>query len=107
MRYQMSCCAALLLFLALSAPPLSLAQAPAVPAAGAPGAKADSRLAEAASRHDTALGPHASLPETYVNAPDVQGRQALHWAVQLDDIDLTRLLLTCRRGRQSSRIAMA
>ena len=65
-----------------------------LPLASAAQSVAVSKLAEAASRHDTALVRTLLSQKPDVNAPDVQGTPALHWAVQLDDIELTRLLLT-------------
>jgi ankyrin len=66
----------------------------AVPSASLAQTAAASKLADAASRHDTAAVRALLSQKPDVNAPDVQGTPALHWAVQLDDIDLTRLLLT-------------
>lgn len=66
----------------------------AVPSASQAQSAAASKLAEAASRHETALVRTLLSQKPDVNAPDLQGTPALHWAVQLDDIDLTRLLLT-------------
>jgi len=90
MRYLMPWRALLALILTFAVPSLSRAQAPAE----TPAAKGDPRLAEAVSRRDTP-GVRALLAQKVdVNAPDVQGTPALHWAVRLDDIDLVRLRLS-------------
>src|SRR5262245_49790165 len=65
-----------------------------VPSASLAQTAAASKLAEAASRHDTALVRTLLTQKPDVNAPDALGTPPLHWAVQLDDIDLARLLLT-------------
>ena len=60
----------------------------------APAANADVRLATAAANRD-AVAIRALLAQRVdVNAPDIQGTPALHWAVRLDDVDLVRLLLS-------------
>jgi uncharacterized protein len=65
-----------------------------VPSASRAQTAAVSKLAEAASRHDTALVRTLLSQKLDVNAPDAQGTPALHWAVRMDDVELVRLLLT-------------
>src|SRR5688500_13476555 len=52
------------------------------------------RLATAAANRDTAAVRALLAQKVDVNAPDVQGTPALHWAIRVDDIDLVRLLLS-------------
>ena len=86
--------AVLLVVLALALPSPSPAQTTADLSAVAQSAKADTRLAEAVSRRDTAVVRSLLSQKSDVNAPDAQGTPALHWAVRVDDIDLVRLLLS-------------
>ncbi|HET9195025.1 MAG TPA: ankyrin repeat domain-containing protein [Vicinamibacterales bacterium] len=57
-------------------------------------AKTDGRLATAAANRDTTAVRALLAQKVDVNAPDVQGTPALHWAIRVDDIDLVRLLLS-------------
>src|SRR5688500_14921384 len=52
------------------------------------------RLATAAANRDTTAVRALLAQKVDVNAPDVQGTPALHWAIRVDDIDLVRLLLS-------------
>ncbi|HVG72645.1 MAG TPA: ankyrin repeat domain-containing protein [Vicinamibacterales bacterium] len=52
------------------------------------------RLATAAANRDTAAVRALLAQKVDVNAPDVQGTPALHWAIRVDDIDIVRLLLS-------------
>ena len=94
MRHLMPWRAVLLVVLALALPSPSPAQTTADLSAVAQSAKADTRLAEAVSRRDTAVVRSLLSQKSDVNAPDAQGTPALHWAVRVDDIDLVRLLLS-------------
>jgi len=55
---------------------------------------ATSELADAAMRGDRAAVRAALARKTDVNAPQVDGTTALHWAVERDDVELAELLLT-------------
>src|SRR5688572_13364933 len=61
----------------------------AVPAAFA----ATSEVADAAMKADRAAVRAALARKADVNAPQVDGTTALHWAVEHDDIELTNLLI--------------
>src|SRR5215207_1717625 len=54
---------------------------------------ADARLAGAASKRDLPAVRALLAQKVDVNAPDVQGTPALHWAVRVDDVDLAKLLI--------------
>ena len=54
---------------------------------------ADSRLATAAKNRDRAAVRSLLDQRADVNAPDVEGMTALHWAAHWDDLDLARRLL--------------
>src|SRR5687768_722886 len=54
---------------------------------------ADARLAVAASKRDLPAVRALLAQKVDVNAPDVQGTPALHWAVRVDDVDLAKLLI--------------
>jgi len=55
---------------------------------------ATSELADAAMRGDRAAVRAALARKTDVNAPQVDGTTALHWAAERDDVELAELLLT-------------
>ena len=63
----------------------------AVTAASA--AESESRLADAAKRQDRAAVRALLLQGVDVNAPQVDGMTALHWAVYHDDLETTKLIL--------------
>jgi len=72
---------------------LCLAAAASTAVAAADPAPASSRVADAVERGDRA-GIRALLQERAdVNAPQVDGMTALHWAVYLDDLDTAKLLV--------------
>ncbi len=91
MRFPMRWHLAVVVLVALGLPAVSAAQDFS---ADARSAKVDLRLATAAANRDTAAVRALLGQKVDVNAPDVQGTPALHWAIRLDDIDLTRLLLS-------------
>jgi ankyrin repeat protein len=54
---------------------------------------ADSRVADAAKKDDRAAVRSLIAAHTDVNAPQVDGTTALHWAAYLDDVELAKMLL--------------
>ena len=57
------------------------------------GAPAKSDVADAAQRGDTAAVRSLVQKKADVNAPQIDGATALHWAVQADDLELADLLI--------------
>src|SRR5687768_10733251 len=53
----------------------------------------DTRLADAAMRQDVTAVRTLVAQKVDVNIPGQDGTPALHWAVRVDDIDTTKLLL--------------
>lgn len=78
----------------------ALALCLAVPAAST-SAERDTRLAEAASRRDSAAVRALVAEHVDVNAPGVDGTPALHWLVWVDNLDDARLLI--RAGADATR----
>ena len=62
-------------------------------AAGAAAATTDGRLASAMKNRDKASVRSLLTQRVDVNAPDVEGMTALHWAAHWDDLDTVKLLL--------------
>jgi len=62
-------------------------------AAGATAATADARLASAMKNRDKTTVRSLLTQRVDVNAPDVEGMTALHWAAHWDDLDTARALL--------------
>ncbi len=62
-------------------------------AAGAIAATADGRLASAMKNRDKSSVRSLLTQRVDVNAPDVEGMTALHWAAHWDDLDTAKLLL--------------
>lgn len=58
----------------------------------------DTRIADAAKRADVAAVRTLIQQKADVNAPQVDGTTALHWAVQSDDIETARLLIRAGAG---------
>src|SRR5215207_7498168 len=58
-----------------------------------PAAAPDVPLATAAAARDMATVRALLAQKVDVNAPDVLGTPALHWAVRVDDVDLAKLLV--------------
>ncbi|HLX42119.1 MAG TPA: ankyrin repeat domain-containing protein [Bryobacteraceae bacterium] len=54
---------------------------------------ADARIADAAKKDDRAAVRALIVSHADVNAPQVDGTTALHWAAYLDDVELARMLL--------------
>ena len=57
-----------------------------------------SEVADAAMRGDREAVRAALARKADVNAAQVDGTTALHWAVELDDVELAELLLTAGAG---------
>ena len=62
---------------------------------------ADTRLADAAMKRDTAAVRALVDQKVDVNVPGKDGTPALHWLVRVDDLDSARLLL--RAGADAKR----
>src|SRR5262245_35501676 len=88
----------------LAAPVLIVLLVSATPAMAA-GPAGDTRLAEAASKRDTAavraLLEQSGANKVDVNAPGRDGTPALHWLVRVDDLETSRLLI--RAGADATR----
>src|SRR5882672_12478382 len=64
-----------------------------VSAVGLRGAGSDARLADAAERMDRAAIGTLLQQHVDVNAPQIDGMTALHWATYADDLDTAQLLV--------------
>src|SRR5215211_235257 len=93
MRFPMRWYLAVVVLFALAGSAAVSAQTQSATAA-AQNAKADVRIATAAANRDAAAVRALLGQKVDVNAPDILGTPALHWAIRLDDIDLARLLLS-------------
>src|ERR1043165_4184742 len=65
------------------------------------GASPTAPLADAAEKKDLAT-LRALMRDTNVDAPQVDGMAALHWAVQHDDLDTTKALLAAHANPKAA-----
>ena len=64
------------------------------------GAASDALLADAAEKMDRAKISALLNQRVDVNAPQIDGMTALHWATYQDDLEIGKLLVRCRCERE-------